>query len=161
MRARAVALLLLLLAGCDRAASVIDRSDGAKLEAAATQAGLVPDPRRRAIEGAWALDTDRLCIVGQRIGVAIDYGEGQSCSASGTVRRDGDVLKVVLGQDCRFDAQFDGERISFPTTLPAECERLCLGRASLAALSVEQQSGSQAEAATLRGRGGRFLCKAS
>lgn len=153
--------LLLLLAGCDRAASVIDRSDGAKLEAAATEAGLVPDPKRRAIQGAWALDTDRLCIVGQRIGVAIDYGEGQSCSANGTVQRDGETLKVTLGNACRFDAQFDGERIRFPTTLPAECEQLCLGRASLAALTVEQQSGSQAEAATLRGRGGKFLCKAS
>ncbi|WP_241215019.1 hypothetical protein [Sphingomonas sp. S-NIH.Pt15_0812] len=160
MNWRPVALLL-LLAGCDRAASVIDRSDGAKLEAAATEAGLVPDPKRRAIEGAWALDTDRLCIVGQRIGVAIDYGEGQSCSASGTVQRDGETLKVTLGNACRFDAQFDGERIRFPTTLPAECEQLCLGRASLAALTVEQQSGSQAEAATLRGRGGKFLCKAS
>jgi hypothetical protein len=89
--------------------------------------------------------------------VVIDYGEGQGCSASGTVRRSGDRLRLVFG-DCRVEARFDGERISFPAEVPEACEALCTGRASLAALAVEQLSTSESEAATLRGRDGKLLC---
>ena len=161
---RVGAALLLLLAGCDRAPSVAaSDSPGARLEAAAVAEGLVVDPARATLVGSWALDTDRLCIVGseggeQRIGAVVEYGEGQGCSAAGTVRRSGERLHVAMRHDCRFDARFDGERISFPPELPAGCEALCSGRASLAALTVERLSTSASEAATLRGRGGMLLC---
>ena len=138
-------------------------SPGARLEAAVVAQGLVADPARATLVGSWARDTDRLCVTGneggeQRIGAVVEYGEGQGCSAAGTVRRSGERLRVAMGGDCRFDARFDGERISFPPELPAGCEALCSGRASLAALTVERLSASASEAATLRGRGGVPLC---
>lgn len=154
----------LLLAGCDRAdRTPRDASPGARLEAGAVAAGLVADPARATLVGSWARDTDRLCVAGpeggeQRIGALVDYGEGQACSAAGTVRRAGERLRVAFGRDCRFDARFDGERIMFPAEVPAGCEALCDGRASLAALEAERLSDSVSEAATLRGRGGRPLC---
>ena len=163
---RVGAALLLLLAGCDRAPTVVaNDSPGARLEAAAVAQGLVADPARATLVGSWARDTDRLCVTGneggeQRIGAVVEYGEGQGCSASGTVRRSGERLRVAMGRDCRFDARFDGERISFPPRLPVGCEALCSGRASLAALTVERLSASASEAATLRGRGGLLLCGA-
>lgn len=155
--------LLLILAGCDRQAAAPAATPGARLEAMAVARGLVLDPARGSLAGSWARDTDRLCIVGpdgsaQRIGVVIDYGEGQGCSASGTLRRSGERLAIDLGADCRLDARFDGERIIFPADVPAACERLCIGRASLAALTVAQQSASASEAGTLRSRGGTLLC---
>jgi hypothetical protein len=158
---RVVAALALLLAGCGEKVRQAD-SAGAELEKAAVASGLVPDPARAVLAGSWARDTDRLCVVGasggeQRVGVVIDYGEGQGCSASGTVRRSGDRLRLVFG-DCRVEARFDGERISFPAEVPEACEALCTGRASLAALAVEQLSTSESEAATLRGRDGKLLC---
>lgn len=155
---------LLLLAGCDRGvATRASDSPGARLEEAAVREGLVPDPARATLAGSWARDTDRVCVIGpeggeQRIGVLVDYGEGQACSGSGSVRRSGERLRVSLGRDCRFDARFDGERIAFPAEVPQGCEALCSGRASLAALEAERLSDSASEAATLRGRAGRPLC---
>ena len=153
-------LLLLAVAACRQAQPKPD-TPGARLEAAAIARGLVPDPSGGKLTGSWASDTDRLCIVPAeretRIGVSIDYGEGQGCAASGTVERRGDRLRVSFGA-CRFEARYDGERIAFPAELPGACQRLCVGRASLTALNVERLSQSASEAATLRSPAGKPLC---
>jgi hypothetical protein len=156
-------LFLLMLCGCGEASREQATTPGAALEAAAVAEGLVADPARASLVGSWGRDSDRVCVVGpdrgeQRIGAVVDYGDGIGCSAGGTVRRDGDRLKVVLGEDCRFDARFDGERIIFPAEVPEACEARCTGRASLAALTVERLSESASEATTLRGRRGEMLC---
>ena len=158
----AILLAVLVAGGCHRDNQPAGSGSGDRLEAAAVAAGLVVDPAARSPVGSWARETDRACVVpGQggdlRLGVLIDYGAGQGCAASGTMRRQGTRLDVSL-PDCRFQAQFDGERIVFPAELPRACERLCTGRASLAALSVEQLSGSVAEARNLRAPDGRLLC---
>lgn len=159
------ALALLLLAGCHAPpAEQESATPGDRIEAAAEAAGLVIDPASKSLIGSWARDTDRACVVpsakdggASRIGVLIDYGDGQGCAASGTVKRSGDRLDVRLGA-CRLTANFDGERITFPAAMPAACESLCTGRASLAAMSVERLSESQSEAAMLRAPNGRALC---
>ena len=162
--------LALLLAGCGQQnAPERQVSAGERLEAVARARGLVVDPATATPIGAWARASDRLCIVpgdggdrgsgdgAMRIGAVVDYGAGQGCAASGTVARDGDALSVAFG-DCRFDARFDGTGIMFPASVPASCDRLCRGRASLSALAVERVSGSVAEARTLRAPNGRSLC---
>jgi hypothetical protein len=155
-------VLALLLGGCgDATQQAADDSAGARLEAAATRAGLVADPKG-SIEGSWARDTDRLCVVDSgngtsRIGATVDYGEDQGCTASGTVSRSGDRLRVAFA-GCRFEARFDGDRIRFPADLPKDCETLCTGRASLAALSVDRLSESRSEAGALRSAKGVLLC---
>ena len=153
-------VVLLVLSGCDREPAP-PPSAGARLERAAVAAGLVADPALASIAGIWARDTDRMCIVPAgtetRVGVVIDYGEGQTCAASGAVERRGGTLKLRLGE-CRFDARFDGERIAFPAELPLACAAVCTGRATLAAVEVERLSGSVSEAATLRSPRGRSLC---
>lgn len=159
---RALALVLLLAACGERAAPHAD-TPGAALERAAVAEGLVVDPAAATLVGSWGRDADRVCVVGpdegeQRIGAVVDHGEGVGCSAGGTVRRDGERLRVDLGGDCRFDARFDGERIVFPAEIPDACAARCTGRASLAALSVDRLSASASEAATLRGRGGATPC---
>lgn len=152
--------MALLLAGCQRPPAA-DDSPGGKLEAAAIARGLVADPAKASLTGAWAGDTDRICVmpVGEalQLGASVDYGEGQACAASGTVERKAGKLRVRFG-DCRFDASFDGDRIVFPAELPEVCARYCNGRASLTALAVERQSESVSEAASLRGPDGKLLC---
>lgn len=155
----------MLLGGCDREPPRAV-TPGARLEAAAIAQGLVVDPAAATLAGSWARDTDRMCIVGperdeQRIGVSIDYGEGQWCSASGSVRRIGESLRVTLGPACRFKAKFEGDQIIFPVELPAGCSDRCVGRASLAALDVERLSSSTSEARMLRDRAGHGLCLSS
>lgn len=158
---RRVLLLALMLGGCGREpATAVADSPGARLEAAAETAGIVPDPNAP-LQGSWARDTDRVCVVGTektaRIGVSVDYGEDQACAASGTVERSADALKLAFGA-CKFDARFDGDRIVFPAELPEACESLCTGRASLAALTVDRLSESRSEAATVRSTKGKLLC---
>ncbi|MGA1799141.1 hypothetical protein VH567_10205 [Sphingomonas sp. 4RDLI-65] len=158
---RQVLLFALVLGGCGQEPSnVVADSAGARLEAAAETTGIVPDPNAP-LQGSWARDTDRVCVVGTektaRIGVSVDYGEDQGCAASGTVERSGDALKLAFGA-CTFDARFDGDRIVFPAEMPAACESLCTGRASLAALTVDRISDSRSEASTLRSSAGKLLC---
>ena len=158
---RRAAWMLLLLGGCHRAEPGAGATAGDRLEAAAVASGLVIDPATRSLTGSWARETDRACVVpagdNSRIGIAIDYGEGQACAGRGTLRRNGDSLYIRLG-DCRVQASFDGDRITFPGSVPAACERLCTGRASLAAMTVDRLSDSASEAATLRSPDGRLLC---
>ena len=155
--------IALLVAACGSGTPATrDDSAGARLEAAATRAGLVADPADLTLVGAWARDTDRVCVVpgdgaAFRIGVRIDYGEGQACAARGTATRRRDRVRLDFGA-CRFDASVDGDRLSFPATVPAACDAACTGRASLAALTVDHVSTSPSEAATLRGTRGEVLC---
>lgn len=135
---------------------------GRRLEAAAVAAGLVRDPAQRSPVGSWALDTDRACIVPAaagmaRIGLAIDYGEGQRCAAAGTARQHGEAIDLDLGA-CRVTARYDGDRIVLPAAVPGACDALCDGRASLAAMTVERLSGAVSEAQTFRLPDGSTPC---
>lgn len=160
---RALPGVLLLLTACqEQGATTNTASAGVKLEAAAIEAGLVPDPERATLIGSWAAESDRVCVAPgaggrDRIGVLLDYGEGNGCVAAGRLRRAGDKLDIDFGE-CRIQARFDGERISFPASVAQDCERLCRGSATLSALSVARVSDSTAEAATLRAPSGRLLC---
>lgn len=163
---RSSVALVLLLAGCGREQPAAKPdTPGARLEAAAITQGLVVDTAMAALDGSWARDSDRVCIVGkergeQRIGVVVDYGEGQGCSATGRVRLDGETLDVEFRNGCRFAARFEGDRIVFPPEVPDGCAALCTGRATLAAVEVERLSASASEARTLRDRDGAPLCAA-
>ena len=160
---RFVVAAALLLAGCgDRAAGKEADSPGARLETAARGAGLVSAGEGASLVGSWGRDTDRLCVVpasgGEyRVGAVVDYGEGQTCAAAGTASRSGGKLDIRFGA-CRFAARIDGDRIVFPAELPIECEGVCAGRASLAAVTVDRISASAAEASTLRLGSGKPLC---
>lgn len=160
---KSVVALACLLAGCgSQPVARQPDSAGARLEAAAQRVGLVAAPASAALIGSWARDTDRMCVLPgsaglYRIGVSIDYGEGQGCAATGVARRQGDRLTVTFGA-CRFEASFDGERIAFPATVPAACDRFCTGRTTLAAMTVEHLSESASEAEMLRSPGGKLLC---
>lgn len=160
---RLAASLLLVLAACDSTPTPapVATSAGASLERAAVEAGIVADPKAIDPVGAYASDTDRLCLTANgdayRIGASIDYGEGQGCLARGTAKGR-ETLRIDFGADCRFDASFEGERITFPAIVPTACERRCTGRASFSALTAQRLSGAAAEARAMRGPDGQPLC---
>lgn len=161
-----LALLLAATSACndDAPRSVSRTAKASDLEAAAIAAGIIADPEGTDLTGLYARDTDRVCIapdrVDFRIGVYIDYGDRQSCSGSGTVKRAGEALRLRFDSapGCDFDARFEGDRIVFPGGLPDACAKLCQGRSSMAALDVERLSDSVAEASTLRDAKGKLLC---
>lgn len=156
----------LLLAGCGQGETEQTASagngGGAALERAALASGLVERDEDVEPIGAFGTVGDRACLLplpngDRRIGVSTDYGEDQRCTAIGTARGSG-RLDVRLGDDCRFTAQVDADRLTFPASLPAGCSRFCTGRASLAALTADRLSGSAAEAARMQAPDGQFLC---
>jgi len=156
--------LLLGLAACGGPSPVSVPTAAPDLETAAIQRGLVRDPKDASIVGAYARGPDRLCIVpsGQahRIGIVIDYGEGNGCRATGIARRTGDGLDLSLGADggCRFTARYDGDHLALPGALPGACQRLCTGRAALAGAQFVRLGESVAEAQAMRDPEGRTLC---
>ena len=160
-----MALAAFALAGCSskqEAADTASGGAGARLEQAAIATGVIRDPASADLTGVYANDPEQVCVVPAaqdfRIGVALDYGQGQACSASGSLKRSGGVLKVDLGDGCAFDARFDGQGIKFPGALPDACSRKCSGRATMAGLSVDALSNSLSEATALADAKGRLLC---
>lgn len=158
---------LLLLAACHREATAptppeVAGGGGEALEAAAVARGLVINPSAVVPTGVYSNDEDQVCVLPlsdghYRIGASVDLGEDQRCTARGSATGR-DRLNVSLGDGCRFTAEVDGDRIVFPATIDAACDRQCRGRASLAALSAERLSDSAAEAARTRGLDGTPLC---
>ena len=164
---RAALAAALLLAACDRepaapAPAATTEAPGAALERAAIAAGAIVDPGALDPAGAYASDTDRICVVAQggsyRVGASIDYGEGQRCLARGEGRARKQQLRIDFGAGCTLEARFDGERIVFPAVVSGACERHCIGRASLSALSAERLSAAASEARAMRAPDGRPLC---
>lgn len=165
MRGAPLLAMLAVLAGCSGKQDATDQATGgagARLEQAAIATGVIRDPAGADLTGVYARDPERVCVVPAakdfRIGVTLDYGEGQQCSASGSLVRDGDRLKVDLGDGCRFDARFDGQGIAFPGALPDVCSKKCSGRATMAGISVDALSASLSEATALADAKGRALC---
>lgn len=160
-RALPLALLLASCGGGGDAPTPTPTPTANALERAAIAAGMVPDPSADPT-GLYAREEDRLCVVpaatGWRVGVVTRLVDEPGCTAAGRLTRRGDRLRIELGEDCRFDARFEGDRIVFPPELPGACAKGCAGRATLAALNVPMLSDSPAEAAALRDPQGRTPC---
>ncbi|WP_084583186.1 hypothetical protein [Sphingomonas azotifigens] len=159
-----VLALLLGLSACGSPSPVAVPNAAIDLETAAIQRGLVRDPKNVSIAGAYARGPDRLCIVPagttHRIGIVIDYGEGNGCRATGSARREGEGLTLSLGPDgsCRFTARFDGDHLALPGALPKACAQLCTGRAALAGAQFARLGESVPEAQAMRDAEGHTLC---
>ena len=161
---RAALALLCLPGGCGgegAAPAPTPTATTNPLERAAVAAGMVPDPSADPT-GLYAREEDRLCVVpaaaGWRVGVVTRLVDEPGCTASGRLTRRGDRLRIELGDNCGFDARFEGDRIVFPADLPDGCAKGCAGRATLSALDVPMLSDSPAEASALRDGRGRTLC---
>jgi hypothetical protein len=130
---------LFLLAACSGGGHGNQSATPQDLESAAIERGLVRDPAETDLTGLYARDTDRVCVVRKgdsyRIGAFVDYGDGLSCTGTGT-------------------ASVSPDRV----TVPPECAKFCGPRASFAALDAERLSGSAAEARALRSAEGKRLC---
>lgn len=158
---------LLMLSACSSESAAPPRASATTapdLETAAIAAGVIADPANTDMTGLYARDTDRVCVVPDRlnfrIGAFVDYGDQQNCSGSGTVTRVGEALHITFAgaPGCDFDARFEGDRIVFPGRMPQACEKLCGRRASFAALDVRRLSDSVSEASTLRDSKRKLLC---
>ncbi|HKX90503.1 MAG TPA: hypothetical protein VJM13_14915 [Sphingopyxis sp.] len=157
----APALLVLLLTGCDRPAPSAKGIDtGNPLEVAARQRGVVHAEAASPVgvfERAHEIGRDAMCVVSDgpgkwRFAVTAAFGTKLACTASGTMVREGDGLRMrFAGADgCDALVHEEEDELRLPGRLPPQCARLCPDRASLSGLRLPRASWSADDAKDLR-----------
>jgi hypothetical protein len=159
----ALTLAALFLTGCNRPAP----EDGAKgvdannpLEVAARQRGVVHSDAASPVgvfERTHDLGRDAMCVVADgagswRFAVTAAFGPSVSCTASGTMTREGDGWRMrFAGVDgCDALVHEEEDELRLPGSLPAQCARVCPDRASLSGLRLPRASWSADDAGDLR-----------
>lgn len=159
-----LALAVVLLAGCERHAT--DKSgqggvDAANpLEVAARQRGVVHPEAATPVgvfERTHDLGRDAMCVVPDgasrwRFAVTAAYGPGLSCSATGTMVRDGGGwrMRFAGAEGCEALVHEEEDELRLPGILPPQCDRLCPSRASLSGLRLPRASWAEDDARGLR-----------
>lgn len=159
----ALALVSMLLAGCDRPAPTenakgIDANN--PLEVAARQRGIV-HPEAASPVGVFErkhdLGRDAMCVVPDgagkwRFSLSAAFGPTVSCTASGTMTREGDGWRMrFAGADgCEALVHEEEDELRLPGILPPQCAHLCPARASLSGLRLPRASWSASDAGDLR-----------
>ena len=159
-----MAIVAALLAGCgrqvpsDEGQSSVDASN--PLEIAARQRGVVRPEAATPVgvfERTHDLGRDAMCVVPDgpdrwRFAVTAAYGPGLSCSAKGTMVRDGSSwrMRFAGAEGCEALVHEEEDELRLPGILPPQCERLCGDRASLSGLRLPRASWSADDARGLR-----------
>lgn len=170
-----IASSALVLAACELRREPGEVADGAEatvhsdLEAAAIEAGILPDQTKVTLSGAFErvsdLGTDKFCAVGgddarYRIGILAVFGPDTKCEAVGQAQRDGEEIAIeLIGEDsCKFTASFDGVQLRVPGSLPEGCDSHCGARATFAGTSYDLVGEGDDVARSTRGREYKQLC---
>jgi len=159
----ALALAGLVLGGCDRpapsgAGKGVDV--GNPLEVTARQRGVVRSEAATPVgvfERTHDLGRDAMCVVPDgagkwRFAVTAAFGPTLSCTANGTMVREGDGWRMrFAGIDgCDALVHEEEDELRLPGSLPPQCARLCPDRASLSGLRLPRASWSATNAGDLR-----------
>jgi hypothetical protein len=159
----ALALAALVLGGCDRpapdgAGKGVDA--GNPLEVTARQRGVVRSEAATPVgvfERTHDLGRDAMCVVPDgagkwRFAVTAAFGPTLSCTANGTMVREGDGWRMRFASIDGCDALVHEEEdeLRLPGSLPPQCARLCPDRASLSGLRLPRASWSATDAGGLR-----------
>lgn len=156
-------LILLALASCDRGPRGQGQEDidaRNPLEIAARDRGIVrpeaADPTG-VFERRHDLGRDAMCVVPDQAGrwrfvVTAAFGPGLSCTARGTIERDGQDwrMRFADGDGCEAVVREDEDELRLPGNLPPQCDALCPERASLSGLRLPRASWSEADAKRLQ-----------
>ena len=149
----------------DAATSAKPQSD---LEAAAIDAGVIPDLKDISLSGRYEkrsdIGTDKFCSLpngdGYDIGILASFGPGAQCEGQGTASISGEAVKIKMrGKgNCHFNAVFDGVEIRMPGSVPDGCNVYCTDRASLAGVRIPLVEDGERAARGMKGREIDLLC---
>lgn len=164
---------LLLVGGCSSEKGADVQSGNATVES--SQRGAASSPPSGAAqarltsltglyEGGTGTPRHQMCIVErgneQRFGLVVWGGNLHSCSGSGTVTRQGNVLKLAMAGDsaCTIDGAISGTTVTLPETVPAGCSYYCGARATLGGAALTQSGTTEADALKAKDIVGDPLC---
>jgi hypothetical protein len=137
---------------------------------AQSAAGAKPVPGRIATlaglyEGGTGKQKHQMCVVegsgnSQRFGLVVWGSNMHSCSGSGTVSWQGDVLKLAMAGDsaCTVDAAISGKTVKLPQQVPAGCSYYCGAEAKLGGAELTQIGTGKADAMKAKDLVGEPLC---
>lgn len=162
----ALVLAALLFAGCERGAGGEEAIDaGNPLEIAARERGVVRPEAETPVgvfERAHDLGRDAMCVVPDgagkwRFAVTAAFGSTLSCSAQGTMVREGDGwrMRFAGAEGCEALVDEQDDELRLPGSLPPQCAQLCPNRASLSGLRLPRASWSAGDARGLQIADGR------
>jgi hypothetical protein len=164
---------LLLLSACDsqNLPKILGSNDdaGAKLDAQAIRAGILPDPADIVLAGRFEtrsdLGTDKFCAIKKgnnnfRIGALAVFGPESKCEGQGSAIFDGDKVHISMSgkEACAFDAIFDGITIQFAGSIPEGCQSYCNSRGSFSGTSFHMVEQGDESARKVLGRDAEKLC---
>lgn len=173
MRAAIALALCLILAGCDgKAPKIVSGGNdvGSELDEQAIAAGIMPDHANLVFAGRYEvrseLGTDKFCAVSNGsgrfdIGMLAVFGPESKCEARGLASVDGEKVRITLDGkgDCAFDADFDGNELRFPGSVPKGCANYCSDRASISGTSYYLVEPGDDKARRTLGRDIEKLCR--
>ncbi len=117
-------------------------------------------------EGPAGTPRNQMCIAGggeggsQRFGLIVWGPALHSCAGSGTVRREGDRLKLAMAGDseCTIEATISGKTVKLPTLVPPGCRYYCGARATLGGAELTQTGTDRTAAMRAKDIVGDPLC---
>lgn len=162
-------LILLLLAGCDRAGQPADNraepaADPTGPATSRSKEAAAPERLTGLYEGGAGAQKNQLCIVEQgseaQFGLLVWGGNLHSCSGAGLAVRSGERLRLRMTGDetCTIEASLKDGAIALPATLPAGCAYYCGARASLAGATFTRAGTTEADARKATDIAGDPLC---
>jgi hypothetical protein len=106
-----------------------------------------------------------MCVVGgkggaQRFGLIVWAPAQHSCAGSGTLRREGDRLKLTMAGDseCTIEATISGKTVKLPSSVPPGCRYYCGEQATLGGAELTQTGTTRAAAMSAKDIVGDPLC---
>lgn len=165
-------LLSLLLASCSSPEEANQQSAGpaAPVQARGKASGQPPEQPRIAsliglYEGGEGERRNQMCVVEgqggeQRFGLIVWGSNQHSCMGSGTIKREGNRLRLAMAGDsaCTIEAEVAGNSIRLPATVPQGCAYYCGERASLGGAELVQRGTSEQAAMRAKDIVGESLC---
>jgi hypothetical protein len=116
-------------------------------------------------EGGAGKQKHQMCVVedsgrSQRFGLVVWGDNLHSCAGSGTVSRQGDVLKLAMAGDsaCTIEAAISGKTVKLPQQVPAGCSYYCGAGAKLGGAELTQVGTGKADAMKAQDLVGEPLC---
>jgi len=154
---RMVAIVLLMLSGCDSAEDPAEIESAKEAVQTATLTGLY--------EGKGA-PPSQLCILDRgmgnaRFGLVVRDEQGRSCSGAGAAVREGGLLRLSMTGDeaCEIEAAIVDGRVAFPAVLPPDCAYYCGPGAVMAGAGFNKVGGAAEDAMRARDLVGDPLCE--
>ncbi|MBA3677150.1 MAG: hypothetical protein H0W74_07065 [Sphingosinicella sp.] len=154
-----ILMALMLVAGCGAGGDAGDKADN-------TAAGAVQAAGLTGLyEGGATTRPNQMCVIDKGKGEAafglVVWGANlHSCSGAGSVKQEGDKLRLTMAgdQSCTLEARIEGGVVTLPASVPEGCAYYCGAQAKLGGASLSRKEATVEGAMKAKDLVGEPLC---